>query len=118
MSQPISSGWGTPSGGITPLNDPDLSRPPLVLIASGQEWGARALQSTLGPQSFAILQAFNGRQVLEQVKRAHPDLIILSDDFHDMSAVETCRLIRSEKLVTISTAILLVEPAPIARDVR
>ena len=47
-----------------------LEGPPLVLIASDQEWSSRALESTLGPQGYAVLRAYNGRQALEHVERA------------------------------------------------
>lgn len=109
---------GTQPGGPTLVTNDTPSRPPLVLIASGQEWSARALQSTLGPQGYAVLRAYNARQVLEQARRARLDLVIVSDDFQDGSAIDTCRVLREEKLVTGSTGILLVAPAPISHDMR
>src|SRR5690348_10011699 len=65
------------------LSDQMPMRPPLVLIASDQEWSSRALESTLGPQGYAVLRAYNGRQALEHVERGHPDLVIVSEQLPD-----------------------------------
>ena len=38
------------------------SHPPLVLIASSQEWHARSLESILGPHGYAVVRAYTGKQ--------------------------------------------------------
>ena len=45
------------------------SRPPLVLIANGQEWSIRSLESILAPHGYAVLRAFSGHQAVELALR-------------------------------------------------
>jgi diguanylate cyclase (GGDEF)-like protein len=93
-------------------------RPPLVLIASDQEWSSRALESTLGPQGYAVLRAYNGRQALEHVERGHPDLVIVSEQLPDASGIEICRTLRAKSMVSNSTAILIMVSGMVAREQR
>src|SRR6185503_12343967 len=102
----------------TPLPDQTTSRPPLVLIASDQEWSSRALDSTLGPQGYAILRAYNGKQILELVGRGHPDIVLVTDLLPDTSGLEICRTLREKNLVTPSTAILILAQGPVGRELR
>src|SRR5215204_2130919 len=46
---------------------------PLVLIASGDEWLARSLESMLTPNGIAVVKAMTGRQALEYTKSTRPD---------------------------------------------
>ena len=47
------------------------STPPLVLIASDQEWSGRSLETIIGPRGYAVVRAHNGQQVLETVRTTH-----------------------------------------------
>jgi diguanylate cyclase (GGDEF)-like protein len=95
-----------------------MIRPPLVLIVSDQEWSSRALESTLGPQGYAVLRAYNGRQALEHVERGHPDLVIVSEQLPDASGIEICRTLRAKAMVSNSTAILIMVSGMVAREQR
>jgi PleD family two-component response regulator len=101
-----------------PLPEQTPLRPPLVLIASDQEWSSRALESTLGPQGYAVLRAYNGRQALEHVERGHPDLVIISEHLPDTSGIELCRTLRAKSLVSNSTAIIVMVSGLVAREQR
>jgi diguanylate cyclase (GGDEF)-like protein len=100
------------------LSDQTPLRPPLVLIASDQEWSTRALDSTLGPQGYAVLRAYNGKQALDLVSRGHPDLVMVSEKLPDTSGLEICRALRDKNLITGSTALLFMVAGPVAREVR
>src|SRR5579864_9776616 len=60
------------------------SRPPLVLLANDQEWSARSLESILGPNGYAVLRAYTGKQVLDLARSAQPDLVIMDIRLPDM----------------------------------
>jgi PleD family two-component response regulator len=85
----------------------ELSRPPLVLIASGEEWSARSLESVLSPRGYAVVKAYNARQMEARVHNERPDVLIIEDTLPDMAAVTACQNLRSDPDVGVETPILL-----------
>lgn len=83
------------------------SRPPLVLIASDQEWSTRSLESILGPHGYAVLRAFTGEQTLELARSADVSAVVLDMRLPDMSGVELCRRLRDGSMVPASTPVIL-----------
>ena len=83
------------------------SHPPLVLIASSQEWHARSLESILGPHGYAVVRAYTGKQALERARSARPDLVIVDADLPDLDGIEVCRSLRSELPANASMPILV-----------
>jgi PleD family two-component response regulator len=88
------------------------SHPPLVLIANGQEWHARSLESVLGPHGYAVVRAYTGKQALERGRSARPDLIIIDADLPDLGGLEVCRVLRDDPQISASTPILVTGPHP------
>ena len=88
------------------------SHPPLVLIANGQEWHARSLESVLGPHGYAVVRAYTGKQALERGRSARPDLIIIDADLPDHGGLEVCRVLREDPQISASTPILVTGPHP------
>jgi len=84
-----------------------LSRPLLVLIASGQEWSARALDSVLAAHGYDVRIAHNGRQLAMHAHDTRPDVLIIEDNLPDIPAIEACRAVRSDPGVSPSTPILI-----------
>ena len=84
-----------------------VSRPPLVLIASGQEWSARALDSVLAAHGYDVRIAHNGRQLAMHAHDSNPDVLIIEDNLPDLPAIEACRVVRSDPDVSPSTPILI-----------
>jgi PleD family two-component response regulator len=82
-------------------------RPPLTLIANGQEWNARSLESILAPHGYAVLRAYNGRQAIERTLSARPDLIIIDTDLPDRSGFDVCRALREHPSISRATPILM-----------
>src|SRR5688500_20184051 len=68
--------------------------PPLVLLASDQEWSTRSLESVLGPHGFASVRAYTGRQALELIRRTHPDVVIIDSGMPDIPGVDLCVQLR------------------------
>jgi diguanylate cyclase (GGDEF)-like protein len=88
----------------------ELSRPPVVLIASGEEWSARSLESVLSPRGYAVVKAYNGRQMTDRVRHERPDVLIIEDTLPDVPALTACQTLRSDPDVGVETPILLTAP--------
>jgi PleD family two-component response regulator len=89
----------------------ELTRPPLVLIASGEEWSARTLESVLSPRGYAVVKAYNGQQLAARVRNQRPDVLIIEDTLPDVPAVTACQHLRADPDVGVETPILLTAPA-------
>src|ERR1700677_1632141 len=83
---------------VLPLTRPhrmlDIGRPvppPLVLIATDQEWAARSLETLLGPNGYAVLRAYNGRQAVELARSAQPDVVIIDLRLGEGDGLDVCR---------------------------
>ena len=96
----------------------DASPPPLVLIANDQEWSTRSLESVLGPQGFASVRAYTGRQALELARRVHPDVIIVDAGMPDISGIEICQRLREDVEFPRSTPIVVTTAGPASRAQR
>lgn len=92
--------------------------PPLVLLASDQEWSTRSLESVLGPHGFASIRAYTGRQALELIRRTHPDVVIVDSGMPDIPGVELCVQLRSDPEFPSSTPIVMTTAGPASRSQR
>jgi PleD family two-component response regulator len=105
----------TPPGAHAPLDTARETAPPLVLLASDQEWSTRSLESVLGPQGFATVRAYNGRQALELTGRTHPDVVIVDAGLPDIAGVDFCVRLRDEPDFPASTPIIMTTAGPASR---
>lgn len=94
------------------------SRPPLALIATGEEWSARALESILAPAGYAILRAYRAVEALDRARSAEPDLVLLDFSLPDQSGIEVCRRLRQDPRISAGTPILITSSGPATRERR
>ncbi|HKV49928.1 MAG TPA: response regulator [Gemmatimonadaceae bacterium] len=94
------------------------SRPPLVLLANDQEWSARSLESILGPNGYAVLRAYTGKQVLDLARSAQPDLVIMDVRLPDMDGADVCRQLLDDVRFNASTPIIITTSGPAERSQR
>ncbi|HEX6315077.1 MAG TPA: response regulator [Gemmatimonadaceae bacterium] len=92
--------------------------PPLVLLASDQEWSTRSLESVLGPHGFASVRAYTGRQALELIRRTHPDVVIIDSGMPDIPGVALCQQLRSDPEFPSSTPVVMTTAGPASRSQR
>jgi len=92
--------------------DPASGRSPLTLVASGQEWSSRSLESILAPNGYAVLHAYSGRQALDRARRTQPDLILLDTHLPDADGMEVCHLLREDPRISRGTPILMLTSGP------
>src|SRR5215211_2819889 len=83
------------------------STPPLVLIASDQEWSGRSLETIIGPRGYGVVRAHTGQQVLETVRSTHVDLLILETRLPDVDGIQLCRRLREQRIVPATTPIIM-----------
>src|SRR5262245_302523 len=100
------------------MADRAATRPPLVLIANEQEWATRSLETILGPNGYAVLRSYTARDTVERARPAQPDLIIVSDTLPDRSAFDVCRALREGRVVSDSTAVIVITQGPASREHR
>ncbi|HEX5436720.1 MAG TPA: response regulator [Gemmatimonadaceae bacterium] len=93
-------------------------RPPLVLLADDQEWSSRSLESILGPNGYAVLRAYTGRQAVDLARSAQPDLLIVDAKLPDMSGFDVCRHIRAASEFGSSTPMIITTSGPAERAQR
>jgi diguanylate cyclase (GGDEF)-like protein len=91
---------------------------PLVLIASGDEWLARSLESMLTPNGIAVVKAMTGKQALEYTKSTRPDAIFMESRLPDMAGIDLCRTLRDDPILAAHTPILITTVAPASRKER
>ena len=94
------------------------SSPPLVLLASDQEWSTRSLESVLGPHGFASVRAYTGRQAMELIRRTHPDVVIIDSGMPDTSGVDLCAQLRDDPEFPSSTPVIMTTAGPASRSQR
>lgn len=92
--------------------------PPLVLLASDQEWSTRSLESVLGPHGFASVRAYTGRQALDLARRTHPDVVIVDAGMPDIPGIELCQRLRDDPELPPSTPIVMTTAGPASRTQR
>jgi two-component system chemotaxis response regulator CheY len=113
-TQPLAPSY--PQGNMTQRDGP--SRPPLVLIGIDEEWGARSLDSLLAPSGFAVLRAHTGAQVLDLVRTAQPDAVILDWKLPDLDGPAVCQLLRRSPRFNLATPIFLTATESTGRHQR
>ena len=91
------------------------SRPPLVLIANDQEWAARSLESILGPNGYAVLRAYTGRQALDYARSALPDAVILDSRMSDLDGADVCRMLRNDPRFGAAVPVFITTSGPADR---
>jgi PleD family two-component response regulator len=79
-----------------------------VLVASGQEWSTRSLETVLGPNGYDVLRAYTGARAVEEARATRPDVIIVESTLPDGDGLEVCRQLRREPQIAPSTPILLI----------
>lgn len=76
------------------------------------------MESVLGPQGFASVRAYTGRQALELAKRVNPDAILVDSGMPDISGIEICQRLREDPEFPRSTPIVITTAGPASRAQR
>jgi class 3 adenylate cyclase/CheY-like chemotaxis protein len=85
--------------------------PARILIVDDNENNRAILTARLGAQGYSTLEACDGLEALEAVRRDPPDLILLDVTMPRMDGLETCRRLRSDPSVGFVPIILVTARA-------
>jgi diguanylate cyclase (GGDEF)-like protein len=87
----------------------------VVLIVNDQEWSMRSLETLLGPQGYAVVRAYNGRQALEMARSVQPDVVILDRRLPDMDGLDVCSALASQGALIAGTPLIVTTADPGSR---
>jgi two-component system KDP operon response regulator KdpE len=73
----------------------------VILVVDDEPQIRRVLRTTLSSDGYTVLEARTGDEALEQIRKAHVDLILLDVNMPGRSGLDTCREIRSSGDVPI-----------------
>lgn len=98
------------------MTNDNLARPPVALVVSEHEWSTLSLESVLGPNGYAVLRAFNGRQAIERAQTISPDVIFIDARLPDMEGAQLCRVLRQQGTVALAAPIILITSEHVTRQ--
>jgi DNA-binding response OmpR family regulator len=90
-----------------------LERPPLALIACGDEWMSRALESVFQQHGYVVAHTRSGAQTTELARLANHDVLILDESLADVKAVDVCRTIRDGTVFDHSIPVVITSRTPV-----
>lgn len=90
-----------------------LDRPRLALIACGDDWMSRALESVFQQHGYVVAHTRSGAQAMQLAKLANHDLVILDESLADVKALDVCRAIRDGSQFDHSIPIVITSPTPV-----
>jgi len=90
-----------------------LERPHLALIACGDDWMSRALESVFQQHGYVVANTRSGAQAMELARLANHDLIVLDESLTDVRALDVCRAIRDGTQFDHSIPVILTSPTPV-----
>lgn len=67
-----------------------------ILVVDDEVKIVRVVKAYLDKEGYQVLEAYDGRQALELVRKERPDLVILDLMLPEISGLEACRIIRQE----------------------
>jgi two-component system, sensor histidine kinase and response regulator len=81
----------------TTIQPPSLITPSevVILIADDLQDNLNIVKAVLGYKGYQVDTAKNGKQVLEQVERRLPDLLLLDIQMPEMNGIEACRQLKA-----------------------
>lgn len=83
------------------------ARPPIILVASDEEWSARSFETILSAQGYAVLRTTSGKQTLDLARATQPSALVLELRLTDIDGIDVCRRIRESAVLPASTPIVL-----------
>ena len=93
-------------------------KPPLILVASDDEWSARSFESILGAHGHVALRTSSGRQTIELSRTTQPSAYVIELRLPDIDGVEVCRRLRDERIASASTPIIITAAGAIGHTER
>lgn len=77
------------------------------MVGDRNEWTLQAVASVLEPAGFEVIQARSAAELLDRARTLRPDLVVVSDSLGDLSAADTCRILRGMPSFSAAIPILV-----------
>lgn len=90
----------------------------VALVASGNEWSVRSLESILGAQGIKVVRAMTAEEAVAQAEAHALHAVLVDADVPGLSGLELCQALRGMPSVGAGTPIILLRPRPWRRDER
>jgi PleD family two-component response regulator len=90
-----------------------VDRPPLALIACGDDWMSRALENVFQQHGYVVANTRSGAQTMELARLANHDLLVLDESLDDVKALDVCRAIRDGAPYDHSIPVVITSPTPV-----
>ena len=87
-------------------------RPPLALVACGDDWMSRALENVFQQRGYVVAHTRSGAQALELARLANHDLLVLDESLNDIGALELCTAIRDGSQFDHSIPVVISSSTP------
>jgi len=81
--------------------------PPLILIVDDNETNRDILHTRLASQGYATVQAGDGEEALQAVRRHRPDLMLLDVMMPKLDGIEACRRLKADRDLPFLPVILV-----------
>lgn len=78
-----------------------------AVVGEPNDWTLRAITSILDLNGFQVIRTRTAAGLLEKTRATQPDLVLVSDSFPDLQAVDTCRVLRGMSAFNPATPILV-----------
>src|SRR2546426_11129801 len=93
---------------MTARAGPPTQPSPLIVVAIRDELLLRSLQSVLEPGGFRVLPAGDPASSLTQVRRRHPDGVVLDAELAHPPRFDFCRTLRADPMLSHAAPIILM----------
>jgi len=87
-------------------------RPPVALIACGDDWMSRALENLFRERGYVVAHTRSGMQALELARLGNHDILVLDESLHDMDTLEACRAMKASPHFDHSIPVVITSPTP------
>ncbi|OGK95504.1 MAG: guanylate cyclase [Candidatus Rokubacteria bacterium RIFCSPHIGHO2_02_FULL_73_26] len=95
-----------------------MTEPGKLLVVDDTPQNVKLLADLLTVKGYAVVTARSGREALEQVARARPDLVLLDVVMPEMSGYEVCRAIRANPATAALPVVMVTALDPAQERVK
>ncbi len=92
-------------------------RPPAVLIVDESEVNRRLVRAMLKNESYAFLEARRGTEALSILSREKVDLVVVDLVIPEMSGLELCRLIKTDRKTQLIPVLMLTSVQGVENEI-
>ncbi len=90
----------------------------VALVASGDEWCLRSLESILSAQDIQVIRAQTAGDAFESAQTAAAHIVLIDEEVAGVPGAEICRALRALPTVGASTPIIMLRHRPWRREER